>query len=104
MDVQADLSLRWVHMPTFTFSWTPDHLPFFPFSGTFKTDGILRTGTQCTYYFQSYNNQTKGNFYSPRYPQKYLKDLNCQYIFLGHPHEIVRVKFKNIQLHYSGTR
>ncbi|KAK3580409.1 hypothetical protein CHS0354_012430 [Potamilus streckersoni] len=79
---------------------------FTGFRGTFKffnqadfrNDGHKQLGTQCSYFFQSSNNGTKGKFFSPRYPQNYPKDSNCQYIFMGHAKEKVIVRFQNIQL------
>ncbi|KAL3882139.1 hypothetical protein ACJMK2_028510, partial [Sinanodonta woodiana] len=64
----------------------------------FRNDGNKQLGTQCSYFFQSSNNGTKGKFFSPRYPQNYPKDSNCQYIFIGHAKERVIVRFQNIQL------
>ncbi|XP_060567529.1 deleted in malignant brain tumors 1 protein-like isoform X4 [Ruditapes philippinarum] len=61
----------------------------------FKTDGILRYGTQCTYDIQ---NRTKGKFFSPRYPQKYPKSSDCQFMFMGNVNERVKVLFKLINL------
>ena len=74
------------------------------FSGIFKTDGVFIQNSQCSYHIQSDINRTKGNFYSPRYPQNYPKGANCHYIFYGQEDQRVRVKFKNIQLHPTGKR
>ncbi|KAH3739069.1 hypothetical protein DPMN_045716, partial [Dreissena polymorpha] len=64
----------------------------------FKTDGLLQYGTQCSYNIQSMNNHTKGNFYSPRYPQKYPRSSHCQYMFMGQETETVKVTFNLIRL------
>ncbi|XP_053397386.1 suppressor of lurcher protein 1-like isoform X3 [Mercenaria mercenaria] len=80
------------------------HVPGRCSTGIFKTVGILRYGTQCSYDIQSGNNHTKGKFFSPRYPQRYPKSSDCVYMFMGHDNEHVKVLFKLIQLpkHSSG--
>ncbi|WAR08979.1 DMBT1-like protein, partial [Mya arenaria] len=65
---------------------------------SFKTDGILQYGTQCTYDIQSTYNHTSGKFFSPRYPQKYPQSSNCRYIFMGQESEKVKVIFRIIRL------
>ncbi|XP_052811312.1 suppressor of lurcher protein 1-like isoform X1 [Mya arenaria] len=67
-------------------------------TGSFKTDGILQYGTQCTYDIQSTYNHTSGKFFSPRYPQKYPQSSNCRYIFMGQESEKVKVIFRIIRL------
>jgi len=64
----------------------------------YKTDGILQYGTQCTYDIQSSKDNKKGVFFSPRYPQHYPQNSNCQYMFMGRDNERVRVTFKLVRL------
>uniref|UniRef100_T1JI54 CUB domain-containing protein n=1 Tax=Strigamia maritima TaxID=126957 RepID=T1JI54_STRMM len=77
------------------------------FKGTYKflsrkfflIDGELISGTECDYQFLSGNHsQSRGRFYSPRYPSNYPKYSRCSYRFLGQFGERVRVVFDKVSL------
>ena len=69
------------------------------FSAQFETvGGNRRWGTQCTYDFYSKQGFKDGRFFSPRYPQNYPPNVNCQYVFYGMKNERVKITFQNIQL------
>lgn len=60
--------------------------------------GVPRWGTRCAYDFRSDKNTKTGTLFSPRYPQNYPPDENCQYYFFGEDRERVKLVFKNVQL------
>ncbi|GJQ82540.1 hypothetical protein Trydic_g12996 [Trypoxylus dichotomus] len=78
------------------------------FSGTFrfmdrrlfKTGGQKISGTACDYQFSSadYMVAYYGNFYSPRYPSSYPKNIKCSYHFKASNRERVHVLFEEISL------
>ena len=68
-------------------------------SATYQIEGGTRSyGSPCGFDFYSTRSTKIGRFFSPRYPQNYPPNSNCQYIFYGLPGELVRVTFGHIQL------
>ena len=60
--------------------------------------GQKRWGSQCAYDFHSTASIKSGKLFSPKYPQNYPSNANCQYLFYASKNERVRVTFQNIQL------
>ncbi|ESN96367.1 hypothetical protein HELRODRAFT_68144, partial [Helobdella robusta] len=57
----------------------------------------------CTYDFSS-ERRSRGQFFSPKYPQNYPPNSNCKYYFHAKPYEKVALIFENIQLEYIEGR
>lgn len=47
---------------------------------------------------------TSGRFYSPQYPSTYPKNTECSYLFVGKPHERVKLIFEHIRLQKGDLR
>ncbi|XP_022909201.1 suppressor of lurcher protein 1-like [Onthophagus taurus] len=78
------------------------------FSGTFrfmdrrlfKTGGQKVSGTTCDYQFSSTDSSSSsyGNFYSPKYPSSYPKNIKCSYLFRARNRERIQLVFEEISL------
>jgi len=61
-------------------------------------------GSQCIYDFYSSVGSKAGRLFSPRYPQHYPPNANCQYFFYALPHEKVKVTFDSVALEVTTGR